>query len=68
MRRATYRGDNAGSGIGGRNRGGAQLASANWDGTVKLWDVYGGGGALESLPHAAEMLALACASRAAAGS
>jgi len=52
-------GGTAGAGLGGRSRGGAQLVSASWDGTVKLWDVYGGGGALESLSHAAEVLALA---------
>ena len=35
------------------------LASGSWDGTVRLWDVFGGGGALESLPHGSDVLALA---------
>ena len=37
------------------------LASCSWDKTVRLWDVFGGKGALESLPHGHEVLALAWA-------
>lgn len=35
------------------------LATGSWDKTVRTWDVFGGKGALESLPHAADVLALA---------
>ena len=35
------------------------LATGSWDRTVRTWDVFGGKGALESLPHAADVLALA---------
>jgi periodic tryptophan protein 2 len=44
----------------GRANGGAPLlASGSWDKSVRLWDVFGGKGAVESLPHAHEVLALA---------
>ena len=37
------------------------LATGSWDKTVRLWDVFGGSGSLEPLPHAADVLALAWA-------
>ena len=35
------------------------LATGSWDKTVRTWDVFGGRGALESLQHSADVLALA---------
>jgi len=53
----------AGGGAGpegqGRAVGAPLLASGSWDKTVRLWDVFGGKGAVEALPHAHEVLSLA---------
>ncbi len=43
----------------GRAVGAPLLASGSWDKTVRLWDVFGGKGAVEALPHSHEVLALA---------
>ena len=39
---------------------GGTLASASWDGTVKLWDLYKGNVPTESLQHTADVVCVAC--------
>ncbi|VEU37210.1 unnamed protein product [Pseudo-nitzschia multistriata] len=40
--------------------GGGLLASASWDGTVKLWDMYKANVATESLSHNSDVVCVAC--------
>lgn len=35
------------------------LASASWDATVRIWDIFGGARAVETLKHGSDCLALA---------
>ncbi|KAG7349834.1 WD40 repeat-containing protein [Nitzschia inconspicua] len=39
---------------------GGTLASASWDGTVKLWDLYKGNVPTESLQHNSDVVCVAC--------
>jgi len=39
---------------------GGTLASASWDGTVKLWDLYKGNVSTESLQHNSDVVCVAC--------
>jgi periodic tryptophan protein 2 len=39
---------------------GGTLASASWDGTVKLWDLYKGNVPSESLQHSSDVVCVAC--------
>mmetsp|Transcript_40530 Transcript_40530/g.97826 ORF Transcript_40530/g.97826 Transcript_40530/m.97826 type:complete len:912 (+) Transcript_40530:60-2795(+) len=39
---------------------GGTLASASWDGTVKLWDLYKGNIPTESLQHTSDVVCVAC--------
>ncbi|KAL3943614.1 MAG: hypothetical protein SGBAC_002323 [Bacillariaceae sp.] len=39
---------------------GGTLASASWDGTVKLWDLYKGNIPTESLQHSSDVVCVAC--------
>lgn len=35
---------------------GSQLASSSWDNTVKVWDIFGRQGLLETLHHTSEVI------------
>jgi periodic tryptophan protein 2 len=43
-----------------QSQGGGILASASWDGTVKLWDLYKGNVPTETLHHTSDVVCVSC--------